>query len=97
MFLGFEHDYEQKNSSKPMDKLAKIWSQSVKYNVFCRTEAIGIISSVNQYRIIMIVTLIVPRWSLSIKINGEKIITLFSYYNVVEMGLKLEESEIFTA
>ncbi len=34
-----------------MDKIAKIWSQPAKYNVFCGTEASSIISSVTRYRI----------------------------------------------
>ncbi len=44
-----------------------------------------------------IVTFLVPRLSLSITIDREKIIMLlFSYYNAVDMGLKLEKWEIFT-
>ncbi len=45
---------------------------------------------------ITIITLIVPYLSLSITIDRKNIIMLFSYHNVMEMGLKLEEWEIFT-
>ncbi len=40
---------------------------------------------------IVIVTFVIPRSSLSIIMDGEKIIMLFSYHNVMETGLKLEE------
>ncbi len=54
-FKGLErnhgHGHRQKYSSTPMDKIAKIRSQPVKYNLFCVTEASSIISSVTQYRI----------------------------------------------
>ncbi len=40
---------------------------------------------------IAIVTLIAPCLSLSITMDRKKIIMLFSYYNVMKMGLKLEE------
>ncbi len=43
---------------------------------------------------IAIIALIVPYLSLSITMDREKII-MFSYHNVMEMGLKLEEWEIF--
>ncbi len=42
---------------------------------------------------IAIITLIVPRLSPSITMDREEIIMLFSYHNVMEMGLKLEEQE----
>ncbi len=48
-FSGFEHYHGQKNSSTPVDKIAKIRSQPPKYNVFCGIEANNIISSVTQY------------------------------------------------
>ncbi len=41
-----------------------------------------------------LITLIVPHLSLSITM-GKKKIMMFSYHNVMEMGLKLEEWEIF--
>ncbi len=40
---------------------------------------------------IVIVTLMVPYLLLYITKNRKKIIMLFSYHNVMEMGLKLEE------
>ncbi len=44
---------------------------------------------------IAIVTLTVPRLSLSTAMDRKKAIMLFSYYNVMETGFKLEEWEIF--
>ncbi len=45
---------------------------------------------------IAIVTLIVRCLSLSIAMGRKKIIMLFSYHNVMETELKLEEWESFT-
>ncbi len=77
-----------------MDKIAKIRSQPAKYNVFCRTEAGGIISSVTKYRISKNCDhpIIVPYL---LSITGKKIIMLFSYHNAMEMKLKLEELRNF--
>ncbi len=82
----------------PMDKIAKILSQPTKYNVFCGTEASSIISSVIQYRITKncdchtlcssLITIYYYIW--------KKIRMLFSYHNVMEMGLKLEERNFYT-
>ncbi len=44
---------------------------------------------------IVIVTLIVSYLSLSITMDRKKIIMWFSYHNVVEMGLKLEERNFY--
>ncbi len=40
---------------------------------------------------IAIISLIVPYLSLSITMDRKKVIMLFSYHNVMEVGLKLEE------
>ncbi len=83
---------DKKNSSIPLDKKGKIRSQSAKYNVFCGPEASSIISSVTLYRITKNCNCHTLCSSLiTIHHYGqEKIIMLFSFYNVMEMGLKLE-------
>ncbi len=79
-----------------MDKIAEIWSQSAKYNVFCGTETASLAVLTNTELLkIAIIAQTVPYFSLSITM-GMKEIMLFSYHNVMEMGLKLEEWEIFT-
>ncbi len=59
------------------------------------TVSLAVLPSTESLKI-AIVTLIVPHLSLSITKDRKKIIMLFSYHNVMEMGLKLEEWEIFT-
>ncbi len=81
-----------------MDKIVKIRSQSAKYNVISGTKASSIINSVTQYRITRNYDRHTYYSSLiTIHYYGqEKIMMSFSYHNVMETGLKLEEWEIFT-
>ncbi len=92
------HDQGQKNSSTTMHKIAKIRSQPAKYNVFAELKlaiSLAVLSTTESLKI-AIITLIVPYLSLSITMDREKIIMLFSYHNAMEMVLKLEEWEMFT-
>ncbi len=77
-----------------MDKVVKIQSQPAKYDVFYRTEASSVISNVTQYRIAENCVHHAHCFlclSLSVTMDRKKFIMLFSYHNVIEMGLKLEE------
>ncbi len=62
---------------------------------FGGTEASSIILAVLPSTESLKIAIIVPFLSLSITINRKKIIMLFSYHNVMEMVLKLEEWKIF--
>ncbi len=78
-----------------MDKIAKIRSQPAKWDAFCGIEvSLAVLSSTEKLKMV-IITLIVPYLSLSITMDRKKIM-LFSRHNAMEMGLKLEQWEIFT-
>ncbi len=71
-----------------MDKIAKIWSQPAKYNVFCGMKlavSLAVLHCTESLKI-AIITLIIPYLSLSITMDRKKIIMLFSYHNAMEMG-----------
>ncbi len=76
-----------------MDKIAKIRSQTPKYNVFCGTEASSIVSNITQN---IITKNCDHHTRCSSLITIHYYIMLFSYHNVMKTGLKLEEWEIFT-
>ncbi len=52
--------------------------------------SLAVLPSIESLKI-AISTLIVPYLSLTITMDRKNIIMLFSYHNVMEMGLKLEE------